>query len=103
MSLSDPEPEVRMDHLRIVGFDSAWRNSPKAPGAVCVIRQHGSGWEMCREPTLASFQEALNVIRQECQSAAVCLVALDQPTIVPNMTGARPVDRVAASLISWMG
>src|SRR5690606_31040410 len=29
--------------------------------------------------------------------------ALDQPTIVPNLTGSRPVDKVAASLISWIG
>ena len=32
-----------------------------------------------------------------------CFVALDQPTIVPNLTSLRPVDRVAASLISWLG
>ena len=31
------------------------------------------------------------------------LVAIDQPTIVPNATGMRPVDRVAASLVSWLG
>lgn len=33
----------------------------------------------------------------------MCIVALDQPTIVPNLTSMRPVDRVAASLISWLG
>ncbi|MNL30007.1 hypothetical protein D3C87_1517190 [compost metagenome] len=31
------------------------------------------------------------------------MVALDQPTIVPNLTGSRPVDKVAGSLISWIG
>ncbi len=30
-------------------------------------------------------------------------MAIDQPTIVPNLTGSRPVDRVAASVISWVG
>jgi predicted RNase H-like nuclease len=33
----------------------------------------------------------------------VTLVALDQPTQVPNLTSMRPVERVAASLISWLG
>ena len=32
-----------------------------------------------------------------------CLVALDQPTIVRNATVNRPVDRVAASLVSFIG
>src|SRR5438128_213221 len=27
---------------------------------------------------------------------------MDQPTVVPNLTGTRPVDRVAASLASWL-
>jgi predicted RNase H-like nuclease len=31
------------------------------------------------------------------------LVALDQPTLIPNATGLHPVDRIAASLISWLG
>lgn len=31
------------------------------------------------------------------------LIALDQPTIVPNPTSMRPVERVAASVISWVG
>lgn len=35
--------------------------------------------------------------------SGVSLVALDQPTLVPNATSMRPVERGAASLISWMG
>jgi predicted RNase H-like nuclease len=31
------------------------------------------------------------------------LVAIDQPTIVPNQSGMRPAERVAASAISWLG
>jgi predicted RNase H-like nuclease len=31
------------------------------------------------------------------------LVALHQPTIVPNLTSMRPVERTAAGLISWLG
>jgi predicted RNase H-like nuclease len=36
----------------------------------------------------------------QCQR---CLVALDQPRIVPNKTGIRPVDRVAGALVGFIG
>ncbi len=87
----------------IVGFDSAWTDNPKAPGAICVIRLDGDGAHLYLAPRLASFAEALDVIERERKEAQKCLVALDQPTIVPNLTGSRPVDRVAGSLISWIG
>jgi len=54
-------------------------------------------------PTLVSFDAALAVIEDEAAFSALRIVALDQPTIVPNLTSLRPVDRVAASLISWLG
>lgn len=87
----------------IVGFDSAWTDNPKAPGAICVIRLNGDGVVLYLAPRLASFAEALDVIENERTSADKCVVALDQPTIVPNLTGSRPVDKVAGSLISWIG
>jgi predicted RNase H-like nuclease len=87
----------------IVGFDSAWTDKPKAPGAVCAIRVAGAGRNIFVEPDLASFQQALEFIECERLESDRCLVALDQPTIVPNATGCRPVDRVASSLISWLG
>ena len=51
----------------------------------------------------ASFKEALEFIKREHRACDKCLVALDQPTIVPNTTGSRPVDRVAGSLIGFIG
>ncbi|ACL56572.1 hypothetical protein [Methylobacterium nodulans] len=50
-----------------------------------------------------SFDAALAAIEAEGAACSLRLVALDQPTLVPNATGMRPVDRVAASLISWLG
>ncbi|MDH6650349.1 UNVERIFIED_ORG: putative RNase H-like nuclease [Rhizobium esperanzae] len=55
------------------------------------------------EPKLVSFSEAAAVIGAERSEVTKCLVALDQPTIVPNLSGSRPVDKVAAALISWVG
>jgi predicted RNase H-like nuclease len=89
--------------VSIVGFDSAWTDNPKAPGAVCVLRSAmGNGWEF-EDPRLALFDQALECIRREAQRSKLCLVAIDQPTIVPNLRSSRPVDKVAASLISFVG
>jgi len=87
----------------IIGFDSAWLDRPNAPGAVCAIRFNGPKPNSFVEPELASFDQALAFIRRERAENGFCLVAIDQPTIVPNVTSCRPVDRVAGSLISWLG
>lgn len=92
---------VTRKNVSIIGFDSAWTDNPNAPGAVCIIRIDGSGSRTLVPPSLVSFDQALMMV--DAETAPLRIVALDQPTIVPNMTGMRPVDRVAASLISWLG
>lgn len=87
----------------IVGFDSAWTDKPTAPGAVCAIRSDAQGQRSSSEPRLATFDQALEFIAAERARCDLCIVALDQPTIVPNLKSMRPVDRVAASLVSWLG
>jgi predicted RNase H-like nuclease len=86
-----------------IGFDSAWTDNPRAPGAVCGVRmQKGRAIEF-HAPALASFDQALAFIRKLRSDSGVTLIALDQPTLVPNATGMRPVERAAASLVSWLG
>jgi len=87
----------------IVGFDSAWTDKPTAPGAICAIRIGRDGRRSFEQPRLASFADALEFIRDEHRASALCVVAIDQPTIVPNLTSLRPVERVAASLVSYCG
>lgn len=87
----------------IFGFDSAWTDSPKAPGAICAITFDEIANADFIEPRLVSFAGALDFIETQRRGYAVSLVALDQPTIVPNTTGSRPVDKVAASLVSFIG
>ena len=87
----------------VVGFDSAWTDNAKAPGAVCAIRCDHHGHLSSSDPQLASFDQAFDFIAAEQSRCKVCVVAIDQPTIVPNIGGMRPVDKVAASLISWLG
>lgn len=92
-----------MTTTSIIGFDSAWTDRPKAPGAVSVIRLVEWRAVEFAPPRLASFAQALAIIKDERQRFDRCFVALDQPTIVPNLAGSRPVDKVAGALILWLG
>lgn len=85
----------------IFGFDSAWANNHK--GAICAIGIGRDGRRSFHEPELVYFADALEYIREGQQGYAYSLVAIDQPTIVKNKTGSRPVDRVAGSLIGYVG
>ncbi|MFY8193786.1 MAG: DUF429 domain-containing protein [Novosphingobium sp.] len=87
----------------IFGFDSAWTDAPKAPGAICAVAFDDHGQANFYEPQLVSFAQARRLIDGLRKAFAVSLVALDQPTVVPNAAGSRPVDKVAASLISFVG
>ena len=86
-----------------IGFDSAWADNPKARGAICAVVIKDGRTVQFHEPQLVSFDQALRFIRDVRSDKGNTLVALDQPTVVPNMTGMRPVERVAASLVSWLG
>ena len=87
----------------IIGFDSAWTDSGRAQGAVCALVTGNGGVVRFKPPRQASFKEAFEFIKREHRACDNCLVALDQPTIVPNTKGSRPVDRVAGSLIGFIG
>ena len=86
-----------------IGFDSAWTDKPHAPGAICAMVFNGMRPIKFHAPRLATFAEGLKFISEVRSPDGVTLLALDQPTIVPNPTSMRPVERAAASLISWMG
>jgi len=86
-----------------VGFDSAWTNNPQAPGAVCAVTFADGAAVDFQCPRLARFDQALAFIQELRFRSEFLLVAIDQPTIVPNIMSMRPVERVAASLVSWLG
>ena len=86
-----------------VGFDSAWTDNPKAPGAICAVGIENGHPARFQAPQLVSFDQALTFIQETRSKSGATLIALDQPTVVPNLTSMRPVERVAASLISWLG
>ena len=93
--------ELEQKDIRIIGFDSAWAD--KSPGAMCALDFDESGRLSFEAPRLVNFRRGIQFVREAEASRACTLVAIDQPTIVPNVTGSRPVERVAASLISYIG
>jgi predicted RNase H-like nuclease len=86
-----------------IGFDSAWADNPKAPGAICAVGIKDGVPVQFHDPQLVSFDQALKFIQDVRTDNGTTLVALDQPTLVPNLTGMRPVERAAAALVSWLG
>lgn len=86
-----------------IGFDSAWADNPKSPGAITATEVENGRPRRFHPPRLVSFEEALDFINEVRAPDGLTLVALDQPTIVPNQTSMRPVERAAASLVSWIG
>lgn len=84
-----------------VGFDSAWAG--KAPGGIASATFSQDRLLETRLPEPAGFDHAAAIIEELQSTHDYVLVAIDQPTVVPNQTGSRPVDRVAASLVSRLG
>ena len=81
-----------------VGFDSAWAGN--APGGIASATFSPDGLVDVRLPEPAGFDDAARIVEALASAHDYVLVAIDQPTVVPNQTGSRPVDRVAASLVS---
>ena len=99
----DGEIGVSSQPVVFVGFDSAWADNAKAPGAICSVLFDGSVFTDFQPLGLVGFDRALDYIRSTQRPGAPMIVALDQPTIVPNATGMRPSEKVVGSLISWTG
>ncbi len=85
----------------LIGFDSAWAN--KGPGAIAAYIFDEEISRAFHAPSLATFEAAADFIKGCAAAVEYVLIAIDQPTIVPNREGCRPVDRVAGSLISELG
>ena len=85
----------------IFGFDSAWTD--KYRGAICALEFGEHGYLAFHEPVTAYFSDALSYISARRGTASNVLVAIDQPTIIPNDNGMRPVERVAGSVLYSTG
>lgn len=85
----------------LVGFDSAW--TPGKRGAIVAAFQHEDGsFRDLGDPQIADFLEAETEIRRwQAEQAPSCtVILLDQPTIVINSAGQRPVENIVSSSVS---
>lgn len=80
-----------------VGFDPAWGGN--RPGAIACAIFQGDKLERTTLPRLASFDDAARIIEELQEECDDVLIAIDQPIIVPNRYGVRPVDPVAHALM----
>lgn len=87
----------------VFGFDSAWTDNPKAPGAIAALGFDAAGQGVFHAPELVSFAQAAVYVHARRVGYGLSLIALDQPSVVPNAGGMRPAERVAASVLSYTG
>lgn len=85
----------------IIGFDSAWTD--RVPGAICTASLTEGKLIGFEAPRLVRFDEAAVVVEEAASSSDYLLVAIDQPTLVPNTASMRPVERVAGSVVNAIG
>jgi predicted RNase H-like nuclease len=90
-----------MGRLLVVGFDSAWTRAKVGAVVGAQIDERGTLHEL-GQPQLVRYQEATEIIRhwQTAHAPLSTLVLLDQPTIVANDSGQRPVEHIVCSTIS---
>ena len=84
-----------------MGFDSAW-TSKNLGGLVAVLERADGTLLELGPPEPASYAGATERIAgwQRDHRPARTLVMLDQPTLVPNAAGQRPVERIVCSPVS---
>ncbi len=82
------------------GFDSAWTRTNRGAIAHLVVEE---GEVELGAPETASFDEALASINRVGAGADLHIIAIDQPLIVPNPTGSRPVEGVFRPLLGHLG
>ncbi len=85
----------------LVGFDSAWTRT-NSGALVGVLHLDDGTFHGLGPPRIVDYPQAEAVILkwQTEQAPTATIVLLDQPTIVKNPAGQRPVDNIVASAVS---
>jgi len=94
---------LRDDSMKtlIVGFDSAWTRN-KSGALVGVLHSDCRVFQELGSPHVADFKDAHRIISgwKKQHKPGKTIVMLDQPTIVRNAEGQRPVENIVASPVS---
>lgn len=85
----------------LVGFDSAWTTT-KSGALVGMLQLDDGTFKELGLPRTVDYSDAEDVILQwqDEQSPTSTIVLLDQPTIVKNAVGQRPVENLVGSPVS---
>jgi predicted RNase H-like nuclease len=85
----------------LVGFDSAWTRMNVGAIVGAVLHDDGNITELGL-PRLVQYENAAGIIRQwqATHHPSSTLVLLDQPTIVVNEVGQRPVEQIVCPSVS---
>lgn len=85
----------------LVGFDSAW-TATNCGALVGLFRREDRTFQELGPPQAVDYRKAEQVILewQRALNPASTLVLLDQPTIVRNQSGQRPVEHIVGSSVS---
>ena len=85
----------------LVGFDSAWTAKNRG-GLVGALRHDDGSYVELGDPQKVNYPDAEKVVLewQDQHDPTSTIVLLDQPTIVKNATGQRPVENLVASPVS---
>ncbi len=83
------------------GFDSAW--TATGVGSMATIRRDEDGSLCLIQPEPCAFDAASMVFSRHAQDAALQMIGIDQPLIVPNAAGQRPVERAVSHVIGRLG
>ena len=87
--------------ILLVGFDSAW--TPTNSGAlVGLVRDEDGTFHELGLPQVVNYCQAESAILgwQDQHELEATIILLDQPTVVNNATGQRPVENLVASPVS---
>lgn len=85
----------------LVGFDSAW-TATNSGALVGVLRAADGTFRELGSPQVVNYRKAEDTIQgwRSRENPAATIVLLDQPTIVKNASGQRPVENLVGSAVS---
>jgi predicted RNase H-like nuclease len=89
-----------MEKRVLTGFDSAWTRGNRG-SVVSLITEDGQ--HQLIGPHSASFDEAVEHVRSVTEGADLHALAIDQPLIVNNDAGRRPVEDVVSHVMGRFG
>lgn len=90
-----------MTREAFIGFASAWGD--KKPGSIVWASFSDRNLIKCGLPKPTFFDDAINVYNELRACHDFLLVGIDQPTIVENYSGMRPVENAVSPLIGKLG